>query len=82
MENIKIGKVYRHFKGNYVFVENTGTYFDGTPVVIYKGLNNGKIYVRPISVFNEEVEPERDDNITNQKYRFEIANDLSENYLK
>ena len=37
MNDIKIGKVYRHFKGNYIFVENIGKYFDGTPVVIYKG---------------------------------------------
>ena len=22
MENVKIGRVYRHFKGNYYFVEN------------------------------------------------------------
>ena len=37
MEQVKIGRVYRHFKGNYYFVENVG-YDSETKerMVIYK----------------------------------------------
>ena len=39
MEEVKIGRVYRHFKGNYYFVENVG-YDSETKerMVIYKPL--------------------------------------------
>ena len=39
MENVEIGKVYRHFKGNYYFVENVGLDSETQErVVIYKPL--------------------------------------------
>ena len=77
MQEIQIGKVYRHFKGNYYFVENIG-YDSETQerMVIYKPLYNredGKsIWVRPESMFLEEIPLDRADNITHQKYRFEL----------
>ena len=77
MQEIQIGKVYRHFKGNYYFVENIG-YDSETQerMVIYKPLYNredGKsIWVRPESMFLEEIPLDRPDNITHQKYRFEL----------
>ncbi len=86
MENeVKIGKVYRHFKGNYYFVENIA-YDSETQerIVVYKPLyereDNRKIFVRPEKMFLSTI-PERPDNITGQTHRFEIVEDIEKNYL-
>lgn len=78
MKHVQIGKVYRHFKGNYYFVENVG--FDSETqdrMVIYKPLyerEDGKsIWVRPESMFLSEVPSDRPDNITHQTHRFELV---------
>ena len=86
MEEVKISRVYRHFKGNYYFVENVG-YDSETKerLVVYKPLyvrEDGRaIWVRPEKMFLEEI-PDRPDNITGQKHRFELVENLEENYLK
>lgn len=86
MEEVKIGRVYRHFKGNYYFVENVA-YDSETKerMVVYKPLyqrDDGRsIWVRPEKMFLEEI-PERADNITGQKVRFELVNDIEKNYLQ
>ena len=80
MDQIKIGKVYRHFKGNYYFVEDVA-YDSETKerMVVYKPLynreDNRQLWVRPEKMFLEEI-PERPDNITGQKSRFELVNDF------
>ncbi len=86
MKEVKIGRVYRHFKGNYYFVENVA-YDSETKerMVVYKPLYNREdgrsIWVRPEKMFLEEI-PERPDNITGQKVRFELVDDIEKNYLK
>ena len=86
MEEVKIGRVYRHFKGNYYFVENVA-YDSETKerIVVYKPLyqreDGRQIWVRPEKMFLEEI-PERPDNITGQKYRFVLCDDIEKNYLK
>ena len=86
MNEVKIGRVYRHFKGNYYFVENIA-YDSETKerMVIYKPLyereDGRKIWVRPEKMFLEEI-PERPDNITGQKVRFELVENIEKNYLK
>ena len=86
MKEVKIGRVYRHFKGNYYFVENVA-YDSETKerMVVYKPLYNREdgrsIWVRPEKMFLEEI-PERPDNITGQKLRFELVDDIEKNYLK
>ena len=87
MEEVKIWKVYRHFKGNYYFVE--GIAYDSETkerMVVYKPLyereDGRKIWVRPEKMFLEEISLDRPDNITGQKHRFEIAKDIEENYIK
>ena len=86
MKEVKIGRVYRHFKGNYYFVENVA-YDSETKerMVVYKPLYNREdgrsISVRPEKMFLEEI-PERPDNITGQKLRFELVDDIEKNYLK
>lgn len=86
MDQIKIGKVYRHFKGNYYFVE--GVAYDSETkerMVVYKPLynreDNRQLWVRPEKMFLEEI-PERPDNITGQKVRFELVKDIEKNYQK
>lgn len=86
MDQIKIGKVYRHFKGNYYFVEDVA-YDSETKerMVVYKPLynreDNRQLWVRPEKLFLEEI-PERPDNITGQKVRFELVKDIEKNYQK
>lgn len=86
MDQIKIGKVYRHFKGNYYFVEDVA-YDSETKerMVVYKPLynreDNRQLWVRPEKMFLEEIS-ERPDNITGQKVRFELVKDIEKNYQK
>ena len=86
MNQVEIGRVYRHFKGNYCFVENIA-YDSETQerMVVYKPLyprEDGRlIWVRPEKMFLEEL-PERPDNITGQKVRFELVKDIENDYLK
>ena len=48
--------VYKHFKGGFVYVLFTAKHSDREEiVVVYKGLNNGKFYARPIESFIEIV---------------------------
>lgn len=85
MEEVKIGRVYRHFKGNYYFVENIA-YDSETKekMVVYKPLyyrEDGRtIWVRPEKMFLEEI-PERPDNITGQKFRFVLVDEIEKNYI-
>lgn len=86
MEEVKIGKVYRHFKGNYYFVENVA-YDSETQerMVVYKPLyereDGHSIWVRPEKMFLSEIS-ERPDNITGQKTRFALAEDIQKDYTK
>ena len=86
MEEVKIGRVYRHFKGNYYFVENVA-YNSETKerMVVYKPLyprDDGRsLCVRPEKMFLEEI-PERPDNINGQKTRFALVTNLEKDYTK
>lgn len=85
MNSVKIGKVYRHFKGNYYYVENIALDSETSKrMVIYRPLYprvDSSIWVRPESMFLEEL-PERPDNITGQKIRFELVEELEKDYTK
>ena len=86
MKEVKIGRVYRHFKGNYYFVENVAYDSESKErMVVYKPLYNREdgrsIWVRPEKMFLEEI-PARPDNITGQKVRFELVDAIEKNYLK
>ena len=73
MNTLEIGKLYRHFKGNLYLV--LGTAFNSETeekYVIYKALyGEYKTWIRPEKMFLEEIDYNRKDNITKQKYRFE-----------
>ncbi len=84
MEKVETGKVYRHFKGNYYFVENVA-YDSETQerMVVYRPLyerKDGKqLWIRAEKMFLEEI-PERPDNITGQKHRFELDSQTTKKY--
>ena len=81
MDTVKIGKVYRHFKGNYYFVEDIA-YDSETQerMFVYKPLydreDGRSLWIRPEKMFLEQI-PERPDNVTGQKSRFELVNDFN-----
>ncbi len=85
MNQVQIGKVYRHFKGNYYFVENIALDSETQErIVVYKALYNredSQIWVRKESMFLEEIDKKRKDNITGQKYRFELVKEIERNYV-
>lgn len=79
MEKVLIGKVYQHFKGNYYFVRDVALDSETQErIVVYSPLydrTDSMIWVRPEKMFLEII-PERPDNITGQKHRFELVEDI------
>lgn len=73
MNEIKTGRIYRHFKGDHYLVEAVAHYSEtGEEVVIYRKLyGKGELWVRPLKMFLEEVDREKYPD-AEQKYRFEL----------
>lgn len=84
--NDLIGKVIRHYKGNYYYVENICLNSETKEyMIIYKTLYNRKdsnIWTRPANMFFEEIPLDKPDNITKQHHRFEVVSDLNIDYTK
>lgn len=72
MRELKLHGVYRHFKGNYYYVENTARDSEtGETVVIYRALYGGRdLWVRPLAMFLSEVDRGKYPDVP-QQYRFE-----------
>ena len=72
MREIQIGRVYRHFKGDYYLVEAVARDSETEqPVVIYSKLYaDGGLWIRPLSVFLSRVDREKYPD-AEQIYRFE-----------
>lgn len=83
---IQVGKVYRHFKGNYYYIQEVALDSENKErMVIYRPLyerQDSKVWVRPEKMFFEEVPEGRKDNLTGQKLRFELCEDLSKDFTK
>lgn len=81
-----IGKVVRHFKGNYYFIENISMDSETKDtMVVYRPLyhrDDSMLWTRSLKMFFEEVDPNRKDNVTKQKYRFEFVKELEKDYTK
>ena len=73
MNELIIGRIYKHFKGNYYVVE--GVALDSETkeeMVIYRRLyEDGGLWVRPKSMFLSEVDHVKYPDVK-QKYRFEL----------
>ncbi len=73
MLEIQLGRVYRHFKGDYYLVEAVAhDSVSGAPCVIYRKLyGDGGLWVRPLSMFLSKVDQEKYPD-AQQEYRFEL----------
>lgn len=75
MQEIKVKGIYKHFKGDYYFVEDIATHSETREkYVIYRALyENQELYIRPLDMFSSEVDHAKYPNVE-QKYRFELQN--------
>lgn len=75
---IKIGSIYRHFKGHIYKViaiaYDSENYQEENPelskMIVYQNVDNGDCWVRPYHLFNSLVDKEKYPEIT-QEYRFQ-----------
>lgn len=83
MNLVEAGQTYRHFKGPYYYIICIGLDSETRErLVVYQHLDGSKIIcVRPEKMFLEEI-PERPDNITGQKHRFELVEDIQKDLRK
>ena len=57
MQEIIVGREYKHFKGNMYKVVGFAKHSETTEdMVIYESLRNGTLWVRPKSMWNEVVD--------------------------
>ena len=65
---VLVGRIYKHFKGDYYLVENIAINSEtGEKMVVYRTLyGDGTLYVRPYDMFVEKT------NKGNQEYRFQL----------
>ena len=58
MQEVKLNRVYKHFKGNYYLTVDIALHSEtGEQYVIYRKLyGDGGLWIRPLSMFLEEVD--------------------------
>ena len=73
MRELKLKRVYRHFKGDYYLVEDVANDSEtGEEYVIYRKLyGDGSLWLRPKGMFLSEVDREKYPDFP-QRYRFEL----------
>ena len=73
MREVKLKRVYRHFKGDYYLAEDIAHDSEtGEPFVVYRKLyGDGGLWIRPLEMFLSEVDHEKYPDCE-QKYRFEL----------
>lgn len=72
---VKIGKIYKHFKGMQIKIIALGKHTETLEeLVIYEELDTHEIWVRPLSMFSSKVDHEKYPDVK-QEYRFEEVYD-------
>ena len=73
MNELKLKRVYRHFKGDYYLLEDVARHSeDNTEYVIYRKLyGDGSLWIRPKEMFLEPVDREKYPDCE-QEYRFQL----------
>ena len=73
MRELKINRVYKHFKGDYYLVTDIANDSETKEkFVVYRRLyGDGSLLIRPLEMFLSEVDHEKYPNVK-QKYRFEL----------
>jgi hypothetical protein len=73
MQELKLKRVYRHFKGDYYLTEDVARSSEtGEEFVLYRKLyGDGGLWLRPLSMFLEEVDREKYPDAM-QRYRFQL----------
>ena len=74
MRDIEVGKIYRHFKGNYYYIKDIAICSETLKeYVVYQALYGDykTTYIRPKDMFSEKADLTREDNIFKQEYRVE-----------
>ena len=73
MREIQLGRVYRHFKGDYYLAEAVAKDSEtGEPYVVYRKLyGDGSLWLRPLAMFLSRVDREKYPD-AQQEYRFEL----------
>ena len=73
MNELKINRIYKHFKGDYYLVVDVAKYSETKEdFVVYRRLyGDGGLWVRPKEMFLSEVDHQKYPNVK-QKYRFEL----------
>lgn len=82
MQELKINRIYKHFKGNYYLVLGLAKDSEtGEDVVIYRQLyDDCSLFVRPLKMFLGKVDKEKYPDVE-QIYRFEL-HDIKSNIKK
>lgn len=73
MQEIQLGRVYRHFKGDYYLVEALAKDSEtGETCVVYRKLyGDGGLWIRPLAMFLSKVDKGKYPQ-AKQEYRFEL----------
>ena len=72
---VKIHGIYKHFKGNFYFVEDIAYHSETKEkMVVYRALyGDHRLWCRPYDMFLSEVDHKKYPNVK-QKYRFDLIN--------